>query len=215
MSSILIADDHVLFREGLHGLIGHWEDFEVCGEASNGSEALKMARELLPDIILMDINMPVMDGIEATRRISRELPSIKIVMLTMSAEEDNLFNAIKSGAQGYVLKDTPSKRLHDELRGMLRGEAPLSGLMATKVLEEFNRSTGKSQTTSAFCDPLTEREQQVLELMVTGLSNGEIAEKIYLSENTVKKHIRNILDKLHLNNRVEVAVYAVRRGIVD
>ncbi len=215
MNTILIVDDHILFREGMHGIIDHWDDFEVCGEASNGRDALALAHDLLPDIVLMDINMPVMDGIEATRRISRELPSIRVVMLTMSEEEENLFKAIQFGAQGYILKDTPSKRLHDELRRMLHGETPLSGLMATKVLEEFNRPGGKAQPGSEYRESLTERERTVLELIVQGLSNNEIAEKIFLSENTVKKHLRNILDKLHLNNRVEAAVYAVREGLVD
>jgi two-component system nitrate/nitrite response regulator NarL len=214
MNSILIADDHVLFREGMQFIIGHWEDFEVCGEASNGAQAIELAHELLPDILLMDVHMPVMDGIEATRRLSRELPSVRIVMLTISEEEEDLFNAIKCGAQGYVLKDTPSKRLHDELRRMLQGESPLSGLMATKVLDEFNRFGGSSQKPYEYQEPLTKREQQVLELLVEGLSNSQIADKICLSENTVKKHLRNVLDKLHLNNRVEAAVYAVREGLV-
>ncbi len=215
MNSILIADDHILFREGLNGIIAHWDDFQVCGEALNGAEAIKLAHELLPDIILMDIHMPVVDGIEATRRISRELPSVRIVMLTMSEDEENLFNAIKCGAQGYILKDTPSKRLHDELRRMLQGESPLSGLMATKVLEEFSRFSGPSQPPSGYREPLTDREQQVLELLVEGLSNSQIAERIYLSENTAKKHLHNILEKLHLNNRVEAAVYAIREGLVE
>ena len=215
MNSVLIADDHVLFREGMQLLIGRWNDFEVCGNASDGAQAIEMARELLPDILLMDIHMPVMDGIEATRRISCELPSVRIVMLTMSEQEEDLFNALKNGAQGYVLKDTPSKRLHDELRRMQRGETPLSGLMATKVLEEFNRSRDPSQAHPEYREPLTETERQVLELLVEGLSNRQIADRIFLSENTTKKHMRNILEKLHLNNRVEAAVYAVREGLVD
>ncbi len=215
MNTILIVDDHVLFREGMRNIIRHWDDCEVIGEASNGLEALNLARELLPDIILMDIAMPVMDGINATKQISGELPSVRIVMLTMSEEEDDLFNAIKCGAQGYVLKDTPSKRLHDELRRMLQGETPLSGLMATKALEEFSRSRNQSRTLSDYREPLTEREHQVLELLVAGLTNTEIAEKIYLSENTIKKHLHNILQKLHLNNRVEAAVFAVKEGLVD
>jgi DNA-binding NarL/FixJ family response regulator len=215
MNSILIADDHVLFREGMQVIIGHWEDFEVCGEASNGAQAIEMAHRLLPDIILMDIHMPVMDGIEATRRLSRELPSVRVVMLTMSEKEEDLFNAIMGGAQGYVLKDTPSKRLHDELRRMLQGETPLSGLMATKMLEELIRSNGPSPASSEYREPLTERELQVLELLVEGLSNNQIADRIHLSENTIKKHLRNILEKLQLNNRVEAAVYAVKQGLVN
>jgi len=215
MNRILIVDDHVLFREGIRNIIHYWEDFEVVGEASNGLEALSLARELLPDIILMDIAMPVMDGIQTTKRIVCELPSIRVVMLTTSEEEENLLNAIKVGAKGYLLKDTPSKRLHDELRRMAQGETPLSGLMATKVLKEFSRSSSPSKSPDEYQEPLTEREHQILELLVEGLSNVEIAERVYLSENTVKKHVHNILGKFHSNNRVEAAVHAVREGLVD
>jgi two-component system nitrate/nitrite response regulator NarL len=215
MNSILIVDDHVLFREGMRLIIGHWEDFEVCGEASNGVQAIKLAHTLHPDIILMDIHMPVMDGLEATRRILCDLPSIRIVILTMSEAKEDLFNAIKYGAQGYLLKDTPSKRLHDELRRMLQGETPLSGLMTTKMLEGFSRYNSPYQSPAEYHEPFTEREHQVLELLVEGLSNRQIADRIYLSENTTKKHLRSILEKLHMNNRVEAAVYAVREGLVD
>jgi DNA-binding NarL/FixJ family response regulator len=216
LHSILIVDDHILFREGMHNIIRHWDDFEVIGEASNGIEALEKARELMPDVILMDINMPQMNGIDATRRISRELPVTLIVILTMSEEEDDLFNALKSGAHGYVLKDTPSKRLHHQLRGVINGETPLSGLIATKVLKEFNLiSSQTSQTTTEMVEPLNDREQQVLELVAKGLNNSEIAEALFLSENTVKKYLHNIFTKLHLNNRVEAAIYAVKQGMVD
>jgi len=215
MNRIIIVDDHVLFREGMRNIIHHWDDYEVVGEAANGLEALNLSRELLPDIILMDIAMPVMDGIAATKRIVSELPSTRIVMLTTSEEEEDLHNAIKYGAQGYVLKDTPSKRLHDELRRMTQGETPLSGLMATKVLKEFGRSSSPTQAPGEYQEPLTEREQQILEFLVEGLSNVEIAEKAYVSENTVKKHVRNILEKFHSNNRVGAAVYAIRGGLVD
>jgi DNA-binding NarL/FixJ family response regulator len=199
----------------MRNIIRHWEDFEVIGEASNGIEALEKARELMPDVILMDITMPQMDGIEATRRISRELPAILIVILTMSEVENDLFNAIKGGAHGYVLKDTPSKRLHDQLRGVLNGETPLSGMIATKVLKEFNLISGQvSPTIDSLVEPLNEREQQVLELVAKGLNNPDIAEALFLSENTVKKYLHNIFEKLHLNNRVEAAIYAVRQGLV-
>ena len=215
MTRILIVDDHVLFREGMRNIINRWGDFDVVGEASNGLEALNLVRELLPDIILMDIAMPVMDGIQATKRIANELPTIRIVMLTTSEEDEDLLNAIKAGAQGYLLKDTPSKRLHDELRRMAQGETPLSGLMATKVLKEFGRSSHSTQSPGEYREALTEREHQILELIVEGLSNVEIADKVYLSENTVKKHVHNILEKFHANNRVGAAVYAVREGLVN
>jgi len=215
MYTILIADDHVLFREGMRNLIGHWDDFEVVGEANTGLDAVEKARELMPDVILLDIAMPQMNGIEAAQQISRELPSIRIVMLTMSGEEDDLFRSIKGGAQGYILKDTPSKRLHDQLRGVMRGEAPLSGVVASKILLEFSHSPAdpRSRLDSGI-DALTEREKKVLELVALGKTNPEIGAELYLSENTIKKHIHNILTKLQLKNRVEAAVYAMNRGFL-
>lgn len=215
MNTILIADDHVLFREGIRAIIGHWDDFRVVGEASNGAQAVEMALELKPDIMLMDVHMPVMDGIEATRRLTRELPDTQIVILTVSEDEDDLFRAIKFGAHGYVLKDTPSKRLHDELRRMLHGESPLSGLMVTKILEEISQPANSAQAQADAREPLSEREKEVLCLLAEGLSNSQIAERVHLSENTVKKHLRSILEKLHLNNRIEAAVYAVKEGFVS
>ncbi len=215
MKTILIVDDHILFREGMRNIISNWDDYKVVGEGSNGLEAVNLARELFPDIILMDISMPIMNGIEATKQIASELPMTYIVILTMSEEREDLFNAIKYGAQGYILKDTPSRRLHNELRKMLQGEAPLSGLMANKMLDEFSHSGSPTPPSPNFQVPLTEREHQVLELVVEGLSNTEIAKRIYLSENTIKKYLKNIMIKLHLNNRVEAAVYAVRQNLVD
>ena len=214
-NTLLIVDDHILFREGLRNIINHWDDFEVIGEARNGQEALSLARQHLPDIVLMDIAMPVMDGLQATQQIARELPATKVVMLTMSEDEDDLFQALKWGARGYVLKDTPSSGLHKKLQGVLRGEAALSGMMATKILNEFSKPGASFGTPEAAgTEPLTDREQQVLELVVQGLTNPEIADKLYLSENTIKKYLHNILEKLHLNNRVEAAIYAVREGLV-
>ena len=215
MKTILIVDDHILFREGMRNIISNWDDYQVVGEGSNGLEAVNLARELFPDIILMDISMPIMNGIEATKQIASELPMTDIVILTMSEEKEDLFNAIKFGAQGYILKDTPSRRLHNELRKMLQGEAPLSGLMANKMLDEFSQSGSPTPPSPNFQAPLTEREHQVLELVVEGLSNAEIAKRIYLSENTIKKYLKNIMIKLHLNNRVEAAVYAIRQNLVD
>lgn len=216
MYSVLLVDDHVLFREGLRTIITRWDDFEVVAEAENGKQALEFARELLPDIILMDIGMPVMDGLQAAGQILRELPAIRVVILTVSENEDNLFQALKIGAQGFVLKNTPARRLHDQLRGVMRGEAALSGGVAAKVLEEFNRPHVEDRVSlEAGVEPLSPREKEVLHLVSEGLSNQEIGEALFLSENTIKKYIRNILDKLQLNNRVQAAVYAVRKGLAD
>jgi DNA-binding NarL/FixJ family response regulator len=216
MNRILIVDDHILFREGLCHLIAHWEDFEVIGDACNGQEAIILARETVPDLVLMDINMPVVNGIEATQRISRELPATHIVMLTVSEDEASLFEALKAGARGYVLKNTPSRRLHDLMRGVMHGETPFSGIMATKILAEFNKAEEKQLPISiAHTEPLTERETQILKLVVAGQSNIEIAVQMGLAENTIKKYFHNILQKLQLNNRVEAAVYAVREGLVS
>lgn len=210
MTSILIVDDHILFREGLSTIISQWTDFEVAGEASNGSEAVRLVPGMLPDIVLMDVNMPVLGGIEAAGQIKRAFPSVKVVMLTVSEEDDDLFEALKAGASGYILKDTPSRRLHDLLRGVLQNETPISGSMATKIVEEFNRPHEKKHPECPLKEPLTEREQSILELLVYGKTNAEIAESLFLSESTVKKYLHNVLEKLQLNNRVEAAAYAVR-----
>lgn len=215
MNTILIVDDHILFREGIANIINRWDDFQVIGEASNGQEALEKAHQLLPDVVLMDISMPVMDGIQATIRIKREIPSVKIVILTMSEENDDLFAAIKNGATGYILKDTPSKRLHDQLRGLMRDESPISGVMASKILQEFTAPTSPEIKTGVTIDTLTARELEILELITKGLTNQEIASKLFLSENTIKKYISNILNKLQVNNRVEAAMLAMRKGLID
>ncbi len=215
-NTILIVDDHVLFREGLCNIISHWDDFQVVGEAQNGEEAIQKTRDLLPDIILMDITMPVMNGIQATYQINRVYPTIKVIILSASEEEGDLLEAIKGGAKGYVLKNTPSRRLHDQLRSALRGEAALSGIMAEKILQEFNRPRGFTASQDAVTiESLTDREQEVLQLVVEGLTNPEIGERLTISENTVKKYLHNILEKLNLNNRVEAAIYAVKEGLVQ
>ncbi len=207
---ILLADDHILFRKGLAQLLSTQPDFQVVAEANDGVEALALAHERMPDLILLDINMPRMDGREATRAIKAELPYVVIVILTVSDDEQDLFAAIKNGAQGYVLKKIEPAELFEQLRGLARGEAALSRLMANKILREFARDkpepVEKDQT-------LTPREQQVLQLVARGMSNREIADTLVVSENTVKNHLRNILAKLHLENRVQAATYALREGL--
>ncbi len=215
MLRILLVDDHVLFRKGVTALLSSRQDMQVVGEAGDGLEAIALARGTLPDVILMDIGMPKCDGLEATRRIKREMPYAKIVMLTVSDEDQHLFEAIKSGAQGYLLKNLEPYQLYDMLESISRGEAPLSGAMAAKILEEFTRPDPGSAQEPEARDELTTREIDVLELVAEGKTNKEIASTLVISENTVKIHLRNILEKLHLQNRIQAAVYAVRQGLMD
>ncbi len=215
MMRILLVDDHIIFRKGVAALLSNREDMTIVGEVGNGLEAIQAARELLPNVILMDINMPKCNGLEATRRIKRELPHIKIIMLTVADDDQNLFEAIKSGAQGYLLKNLEPDRLYDFLESISRDEAPLSGAIAAKILKEFSQPSAYSQQESDVIETLTPREISILELVVDGLTNKEIAAKLYISDNTVKIHLRNILEKLHLQNRIQAAVYAVRKGLVD
>lgn len=208
---ILLADDHILFRKGLAQLLNTQPDFQVVGEASDGLEARDKARELMPDLILMDIDMPRCDGREATRLIKSDLPYVVIVILTVSDDEQDLFAAIKNGAQGYLLKKIDPADLFEQLRGLARGEAALSRLMANKILREFARGEPPQGTDGD--GALTERERQVLRLVARGLSNRDIAATLVIAENTVKNHLRNILTKLHLENRVQAAAYALREGL--
>lgn len=209
---VLLADDHALFRRGVASLLAADREFEVVGEAVDGRQALEMARELMPDVILMDISMPGVDGLEATRRIKAEIPYVRIVMLTATDAERSLFDAVKSGAQGYLLKNLEPQALFGTLRGVVRGEAPISRVMAGRLLDEFARqSRGPEQPGLA---ELTGREAEVLELVAQGQSNKEIAAGLALAENTVKNHLKNILEKLHLENRVQAATFALRQGMV-
>ena len=209
---ILLADDHALFRGGVASLLAAGGDFEVLGEAADGRQAVEMARALMPDVILMDISMPVMDGLEATRRIKAEMPSVKIVILTVSDGERSLFEAVKSGAQGYLLKNIEPKALYGTLRGVVRGEAPVSRAMAARLLEEFTRQA-RQASPAAPAPELTAREKEVLEQVTRGKSNKEIAQALSIAENTVKNHLKNILEKLHLENRVQAATFAMRQGM--
>jgi DNA-binding NarL/FixJ family response regulator len=212
---ILLVDDHILFRKGLASLLASRPGVQVAGEAGDGLEAIDRARETRPDLILMDIGMPNCNGLEATRCIKCEMPGVQIIMLTVSDDDQDLFAAIKWGAQGYLLKNMEPGELFDMLDGARRGEAAISGVLAAKILQEF-REPGQDVSQQAEArDELTPREIDVLEQIVQGVSNKEIAVALSISENTVKIHLRNILEKLHLQNRIQAAVYAVREGLVD
>ena len=208
---VLIVDDHALFRQGVRNAIERDKEFEVVGEAEDGREALIKARELKPDLILMDINMPHGDGLEAVSAIKRELPDLKIIMLTVHDDDQNLFEAIKRGAEGFLSKNVRAKVLLDSLSEVMKGEVAISGPMAGKVLKEFARMA--EIEAKQIAGRLTPREKEVLQRISQGLDNREIGRSLSISENTVKAHVTSILKKLHLQNRTQAADYARRWGL--
>jgi DNA-binding NarL/FixJ family response regulator len=210
---LLLVDDHALFREGLAGLFAYQEDFAVVGEAEDAETAMAQAEALRPDLVLMDVDLPGEDGASATRRIKAVLPDTTVVMLTAYDDTDLLLEAIKAGAQGYLLKNIRSAELLDQLRGLAAGEAAISRRMATRMLEEFRRGQEAEELTEPQGE-LTPRELEVLELVALRLQNKEIAERLVISEHTVKNHLKNILAKLHLRSRRQAAAYGVARGWV-
>ncbi len=208
---VLLADDHALFRDGIRSLL-EARGVAVVGEAGNGREAVEAALRLRPDVVLMDITMPEMNGLEATRLIKAAAPDIKIVMLTVSDEDRTLFEAIKSGAQGYLLKNLQAAEFLELLQGAERGDAPISRGLAGRILEEFGHP--RHEPALRADEELTGREREVLQAVSGGASNREVAAALHISENTVKFHMKNILDKLHLRSRAEVVAYAARRGLL-
>jgi len=211
---VLLADDHDLFREGLAGLINAEPDLEVVGQAVDGLEALEMALRLRPDILVMDINMPLSDGLEATRLIRLEWPEARILILTVHDEDQHLFEAVKAGAAGYVLKNTSAADFLRALRSTLAGEAPLPPRLAARLLDEFSRLSVLAQDAAPAPLPseLTSREREVLQLIAGGAADKEIAAQLDLSLHTVKTHVRSILGKLHAANRRQAADLAARQG---
>src|SRR6476661_8570972 len=196
---VLICDDHALFRRGLIMVLESEEGIDVVAEAEDGEEAVLKAEETAPDVVLMDVRMPKMSGIEATRAIAETVPSTKILMLTVSDEEEDLYEAVKAGATGYLLKEISIEEVADAIRAVVSGQSLISPSMASKLLTEFTNLAKKADEKQAVPSPrLTDRELEVLKLVAQGMSNREIATELYISENTVKNHVRNILEKLHL-----------------
>ena len=207
---ILVVDDHRIVREGIRSLMEDIEDIQVVGEAGNGYEGVALVESLNPDVVLMDLMMPQMDGLEATRQITGKHPHIHILVLTSFIADDKVFPAIKAGARGYLLKDSGSKELIDAIRKVHRGEPSLGPEIAQKVLNEIRQPTPGERLTP---DPLTERELEVLKLVAEGKSNKEIAAELNISMHTARTHVNRILSKLHLANRVQATLYALREGV--
>ena len=208
---VLIVDDHVIVRKGIRALLAEADGFEVVGEASDGQEAVARAEESNPDVILMDLLMPVMDGIEATRQITSRQPKARILVLTSFAADNKVFPAIKAGAAGYLLKDSSPDELVRAIRQVHRGEPSLHPTIARKLLQEIARPVDLQPAPEA----LTAREMEVLRSIAQGLSNQEIADQLMVSEPTVRAHVSRILGKLHLASRTQAALYAVREGLTD
>jgi DNA-binding NarL/FixJ family response regulator len=212
----LIADDHELFRRGLRMVLDDEPDIEVLGEAGDGESAIAMAREHAPDVVVMDVRMPVRSGIDAARAIKEELPGTKILVLTISDEEDDLYEAIKAGANGYLLKEISIDEIGHAVRSVNGGQSLISPSMASKLLDEFAAMIKKEEQKEQVPAPrLTPREMEVLQHVAQGMNNREIAKTLFISENTVKNHVRNILEKLHLHSRMEAVVYAVREKLLE
>jgi len=211
---VLICDDHALFRRGLIMVLESEDGIEVVAEAEDGEDAVRKAEETAPDVVLMDVRMPRMSGIEATRAIAEAVPTTKILMLTVSDDEEDLYEAVKAGATGYLLKEISIEEVANAIRAVITGQSLISPSMASKLLSEFNNLSKQAQQ-KVMVPRLTDRELQVLKLVAQGMSNREVAEELFISENTVKNHVRNILEKLHLHSRMEAVVYAVREKLLD
>ncbi len=213
---VLIADDHALFRRGLEMVLSGEDDISVVAEAGDGEEAVRLAGEHAPDLVLMDVRMPGLSGIEATQGVKDAVPDTKILMLTISDEEEDLYDAIKAGASGYLLKEISIDEVADAIRSVNAGQSLITPSMAAKLLTEFASMARKDEQAEQSPPPkLTEREMEVLTLVAQGLNNRDIAKELFISENTVKNHVRNILEKLHLHSRMEAVVYAVREKLLE
>jgi DNA-binding NarL/FixJ family response regulator len=211
---VLVVDDHELFRRGLTMLLGVEQGIEVVGEASDGAEGTKLAVSTAPDVVLLDVRMPKQSGIEACVAIKAASPSTKIVMLTVSDEEADLYEAVKNGASGYLLKDSSIEEVAQGIRVVAEGQSLISPSMAAKLIDEF-KTMSRPDRSQGPALKLTERELDVLRLVAKGLSNRDVAHRLAISENTVKNHVRNMLEKLQLHSRMEAVMYAVREKLVE
>lgn len=212
---ILLVDDQPLFREGLRTLLSVHADFDVVGEAGNGSEALRLARALRPAVVLMDLQMPLLDGVAATHRLHEEQPDCRVIVLTTFDDDEMVFDGLRAGAIGYLLKDAPSEKLAEAIRVAARGETFLQPSVAAKVVAEFARLTRKtSESAGSLTEPLSERELEILRLIAKGASNREIAGLLFLAEGTVKNHVTNILGKLDVRDRTQAAIKAKDSGLI-
>ena len=211
---VLVVDDQELFRRGLTMLLNVETDIEVVGEAADGASAVRLATDMAPDVVLMDVRMPRQTGIEACTAIKDAAPNARIIMLTVSDEEADLYEAVKNGASGYLLKDSSIEEVAQAVRVVADGQSLISPSMAIKLLDEFKQMS-RTDRSSVPTPRLTDRELEVLRLVATGLNNREIAKQLFISENTVKNHVRNILEKLQLHSRMEAVMYAVREKLLD
>jgi two-component system NarL family response regulator len=213
---VLIVDDHALFRRGLMLVLESEDGIDVVGEADDGEDAIAKAEELAPDVVLMDVRMPKVSGIEATRRLAEAMPTTRIIMLTVSDEEEDLYEAIKAGATGYLLKEISIEEVADAVRAVMQGQTLISPSMASKLIAEFTNLAKRASDRQQVPAPrLTDRELDVLRLVAQGITNREIADQLFIAENTVKNHVRNILEKLHLHSRMEAVLYAVREKLFE
>ena len=211
MIKVLVVDDHPIFRQGLISLLQQYPEFETVGQATNGEEAVVIASEVQPDVVVMDVCMPGGDGIAATTALQQALPNVKVIIVTVSDKDEDLFAAIKAGARGYLLKSVSLRELIDSIRLVAQGEAIISPTVAGKLLDEF-KQTDRDQSGKELNGGLSLREQEVLQLVAQGASNKEIADQLFISETTVKAHLRTILQKLHARNRAEAVALAATKG---
>ncbi len=217
---LLIVDDQALFREGLHTLLSVWDELEVVGEASNGQEAIEATARFAPEVVLMDIRMPILDGVAATRQLHALHPEVKIIMLTTFDDDEYVFEGLRAGAVGYLLKDVASDRLVEAIRAAARGESFLEPSVAAKVVAEFARLPSQPSAASAspdkqpLAEPLSERELEILGIIATGASNKEIAAQLFIAEGTVKNHVTNILGKMNVRDRTQAALMGKEWGLI-